>query len=127
MEEFANSVHSITARFQRTEALRRQKPFRNFKDVLTQFPKFCELWFAFEQQKLKAAAIALIEDLDWKILEEVDDRPEVDFSEPQDASYTLQSPKRKASGSCGELGRLLIRAAELNSLCYSRAQRIKTS
>src|SRR5262245_61384638 len=86
MEEFANSVHSLTAWFQLTEALRRQKPFRNFKDALTQFPKLRELWFAFEQQKIKAAAIALIEDLDWEILEEVDDRPEVDFSEPEDAS-----------------------------------------
>ena len=86
MEEFANSVHSITGRFQLTEALRRQKPFRNFKDVLTQFPKLRELWFTFEKQKLKAAAIALIEDLEWEILEVVDDRPDVDFSEPQDAS-----------------------------------------
>ena len=86
MEEFADSVHSITVRFELTEALRRQKPFRNFKDALLQFPKVQELWFAFEQQKLKAAAIALIEDLDWEILDVVDDRPDVNFSEPQDAS-----------------------------------------
>ena len=83
MEEFANSVQSITARFQLTEALRGQKPFRKFKDVLTEFPKMRELWFAFDQQKVKAAAIALIEDLGCEVLEVVDDRPEVDFSEPQ--------------------------------------------
>src|SRR5688572_29563886 len=86
MEEFAVSVHSITARFQLTEALRRQKPFRNFKDVLTQFPNLRELWFAFEQHKVKAAAIAQIEALDWEVLEVIDDRPNVDFSEPEDAS-----------------------------------------
>ena len=85
MEEFTESVQSVTAKFQLTEALRRQKPFRHFKEVLAQLPKLQDLWFAFEAQKTKAAAIELIEELDWEILDVIHDE-ELDFSEPQDPS-----------------------------------------
>jgi hypothetical protein len=85
MEEFTESVQSVTAKFQLTEALRRQKPFRNFKDALAQLPKLQDLWFAFEAQKTKVAAIAFLEELDWEVLNVMAD-PELDFSEPQDPS-----------------------------------------
>src|SRR5947208_587378 len=36
MEDFTDSVHSITAQNSLRDALRRKKPFRNFKDALSE-------------------------------------------------------------------------------------------
>src|SRR5262245_29864659 len=75
MEEFSESVHSITLRTSLGRALRERKPFRNFKDALLEYPMERERWFEFHAKKLKNEAVALIESFDWEILEVVHQRP----------------------------------------------------
>lgn len=75
MEDFIDSVHSITAQNALRDALRQKKAFRNFKDALTEFPLLRKKWFQFQAQQIKREALDLIESLDWEILEIVDPRP----------------------------------------------------
>jgi len=74
MEEFIETVHSIPLRAELTRVLRNRKPFRNFKDALSEYPTDRERWFQFEAEKTKAQAVEFIEDLDWEIVEVVDDK-----------------------------------------------------
>src|SRR5262245_48102329 len=75
MEDFIESVHSIPLQTALRRALRNKKPFRGFKDALTEYPRERERWFKFEAQKLTEEDIELLERLDWDILEVVDPRP----------------------------------------------------
>jgi hypothetical protein len=75
MEDFAESVHSVTARSALGRALQVKRPFRSFKDALSEYPDLREQWFQFEAQQLKKAAISLIESFDWEVVEVVDPRP----------------------------------------------------
>jgi len=87
MEEFIGVVRSIPLQSALRNALRQKKPFGKFKDVLVEYPTERQHWFQFEHEKLKAAAVELIESLDWEILEIIDVRPaksvvhEVDLAE----------------------------------------------
>ena len=75
MEDFIETVYSVTAQSPLRNALNQRKPFRQFKDALLEFPAVRQQWFQFEAAKLKEKAIAFIESLDWEILEVVDRRP----------------------------------------------------
>ncbi len=84
MEDFIQTVHSITAKSALSHALRLKKPFRHFKDVLLEYPAVRERWFQFEAEKTKGEAIALIESFDWEILEVADARPQKSISDEVD-------------------------------------------
>jgi hypothetical protein len=75
MEEFINVVRSVPLQAALRRALRNRKPFRNFKDALLEYPSERQRWFDFEAEKLREAAVQLIEELDWEIVEVVDRRP----------------------------------------------------
>jgi hypothetical protein len=75
MEDFAESVHSVTARSALGHALQVKRPFRSFKDALLEYPDLREQWFQFAAQKLKEEAVSLIESFDWEVVEVVDARP----------------------------------------------------
>src|SRR2546425_5769988 len=75
MEDFIDAVHSISAQNALRDALRHTKPFRNFKDALTEFPLLRKKWFEFQTQKIKREALDLIESFEWEILEIIDPRP----------------------------------------------------
>ena len=75
MEDFIETVHSVTARGTFANALRQRKPFRHFKDALLQYPAVREQWFQFKEARVKQEAIALIESFDGDILEITDHRP----------------------------------------------------
>jgi hypothetical protein len=75
MEEFIYDVHSIPLQSALRDALRHKKPFRDFKDVLLEYPNERQHWFQFEKEKLKAEAVEFIKSLDWEILEILDVRP----------------------------------------------------
>jgi hypothetical protein len=75
MEDFIDTVYSITAQSSLRKALREKKPFRHFKDALMEHPSVRQQWFAFEAQKVRKTAASFIEELDWEILEIVDTRP----------------------------------------------------
>ncbi len=53
MAEFAESVDDRELFNRLDRALNRSKPFRRFKDVLADYPKQLEEWFAFEDQMIK--------------------------------------------------------------------------
>jgi hypothetical protein len=72
MEEFIESVHSITARTALNRALNIKRPFRSFKDALSEYPAVREQWFQFEARKIRQEAISLIESFDWEVVEVVD-------------------------------------------------------
>jgi len=55
MEEFISTVHSIAAQNALRDALRHKRPFRNFKDALTEFPVLRKNWFQFEALKIKTS------------------------------------------------------------------------
>jgi len=74
MEEFIGTVHSIAAGNALRDSLRHKRPFRNFKDVLMEFPVLRKKWFQFEAMKVKTEAANLLESLDFEILEIVDPR-----------------------------------------------------
>jgi uncharacterized protein UPF0158/RQC domain-containing protein len=76
MEDFAESVHSVTARSALGHALQVKRPFRSFKDALSEYPALRQQWFQFQAQKLKEEAISLIECFDCEVLEVVDPRPQ---------------------------------------------------
>jgi len=48
MEEFAEKAHDPRVRDRLMDALRRNKPFRRFKDALCESPALRETWFAFQ-------------------------------------------------------------------------------
>lgn len=75
MEEFTTAVYSITAQTALQRALSQKKPFRHFKDALMEYPAIRQQWFRFEDMKRREYAVDFIQNLDWKILEIVDDRP----------------------------------------------------
>jgi len=89
MEDFIDSVHSITAQNSLRDALRRKKPFRNFKDALSEFPLLRNKWFQFEAQKIRRVALDFIESFDWQILEIVDPRPVEIITEEIDPAETV--------------------------------------
>ena len=62
MEEFAASVRDSELRRRLDHALGGQRPFRRFKDVLEEFPTDREAWFAFEAERLRAAAREWLDD-----------------------------------------------------------------
>ena len=74
MQDFVESVRSITAQNALHDALRHKKPFRNFKDSLIEFPVVRAQWFQYEAQRLKQEALDFIEGLDWEIVEIIDGR-----------------------------------------------------
>ena len=80
MESFIENVHSIAAQSALRAALRQKKPFRNFRDILIEYPAIRHQWFQFEAARVKREAIALIESFDWEILEVIDNRPAQDIS-----------------------------------------------
>jgi hypothetical protein len=83
MEEFVQTVHSVTARAALGNALRQKKPFRQFKEALIEYPLVRGQWFRFQEAKLKQETVGLIESLDWEILEVADGR--LDKNVPIDA------------------------------------------
>jgi Uncharacterised protein family (UPF0158)/RQC domain len=89
MEEFIGTVHSIAAQIALRDALRHKRPFRNFKDVLTEFPVLRKKWFQFEALKVKTEAVNFLESLDFEILEIVDPRPLESITEEIDAAENV--------------------------------------
>jgi Uncharacterised protein family (UPF0158)/RQC domain len=89
MEEFIGSVHSIAAQNALRDALRHKRPFRNFKEVLMEFPVLRKKWFQFEAQKVKTEAVNFLESLDFEILEIVDPRPPESIAEEIDAAENV--------------------------------------
>lgn len=49
MRDFAETVSSPRLREELLEALSGRRPFRRFKDVLADYPKAEQAWFAFEE------------------------------------------------------------------------------
>jgi hypothetical protein len=62
MQEFAASVGDAELRRRLEGALGGQRPFRRFKDLLEQFPADREAWFAFEAERVRAAAREWLDD-----------------------------------------------------------------
>src|SRR5215467_7324902 len=89
MEEFIDTVHSISAQNALRDALRHKRPFRNFKDALMEFPVLRKKWFQFEALKVKTEAVNLLESLDFEILEIVDSRPLESITEEVDAAENV--------------------------------------
>jgi len=89
MEEFIDTVHSISAQNALRDALRHKRPFRNFKDALMEFPVLRKKWFQFEALKVKTEAVSLLESLDFEILEIVDPRPLQSITEEIDAAENV--------------------------------------
>jgi hypothetical protein len=56
MEGFAGGLPGGEARDRLLRALRKRKPFRNFKDVLYDFPELGEKWRAYHNDRMKAVA-----------------------------------------------------------------------
>jgi hypothetical protein len=50
MEDFVERIENEEIAERLTEALRRRKPFRRFKDALLDFPDLRERWFEFEHK-----------------------------------------------------------------------------
>jgi hypothetical protein len=75
MEEFTRTVYSVTAQTALRQALAQRRPFRNFKDTLMEYPGVRQQWFRFEDAKRREYAADFIENLDWKVVEVVDNRP----------------------------------------------------
>jgi hypothetical protein len=50
MSNFVDSLSPSEAREELAEALRRKRPFRNFKDTLINYPKLREQWFRFHEE-----------------------------------------------------------------------------
>jgi hypothetical protein len=90
MEDFIETVHSVTARRTLANALRQRKPFRHFEDALLQYPAVREQWFQFKNARVKQEAIALIESFDWEILEIIDHRLVQSVSIEVDPAERLQ-------------------------------------
>src|SRR5215467_1748212 len=88
MEEFIDTVHSISAQNALRDALRHKRPFRNFKDALMEFPVLRKKWFQFEAMKVKTEAANLLESLDFEILEIVDPRT-LEITEEIDAAENV--------------------------------------
>jgi hypothetical protein len=74
MEEFMETEVPASLHVAFKLALKQNKPFRRFKDALSDYPQARERWFSFEAEKLRAEAIELLESFDWEILEVVDPR-----------------------------------------------------
>jgi hypothetical protein len=89
MEDFIDTVHSISAQSALRDALRHKKPFRNFKDALMEFPVLRKKWFQFEALKIKTEAVSLLESLDFEILEIVDPRPLESITEDIDPAENV--------------------------------------
>jgi hypothetical protein len=89
MEEFIGTVHSIAAQNALRDALRHKRPFRNFKDVLMEFPVLRKKWFQFEALKVKTEAVNLLESLDFEVLEIVDPRPLESITEEIDPAENV--------------------------------------
>lgn len=89
MEEFADAVHSIAAQNALRDALRRNKPFRNFKDALMEFPVLRKKWFQFEALKVRTEALNLLESIDFEILEIIDSRPIESITEEIDPAENV--------------------------------------
>jgi len=89
MEEFIDTVHSISAQNALRDALRHKRPFRNFKDALMEFPVLRKNWFQFEALKVKTEAVSLLESLDFEILEIGDPRPLESISEDIDPAENV--------------------------------------
>ena len=62
MEEFAAALPDSELRHRLDAALAGHRPFRRFKDVLEEFPTDREAWFAFEAERLRAAAREWLDD-----------------------------------------------------------------
>ena len=90
MEDFIETVYSVSARSALRNALNQKKPFRHFKDALLEFPAVRQQWFQFEARKLKEEAIDFIESLDWEILKVVDRRPVENVSPEIEPAERLQ-------------------------------------
>jgi hypothetical protein len=89
MEDFVESVHSISAQNALRDALGRKKPFRNFKDAMVEYPSLREKWAQFEAEKIRMEAIRLLENLDFEILEIAAPEPQEKIQENIDPAETL--------------------------------------
>lgn len=50
MEEFIQKIESPEVAEILRKALNQRKPFRRFKDALSDFPKECDAWYGFEEE-----------------------------------------------------------------------------
>jgi hypothetical protein len=69
MENFVDRLNDAEAASGLLDALARPKPFRRFKDALSEYPQLPEAWFAFEEQALLERSAQWCEengiDVDW--------------------------------------------------------------
>lgn len=57
METFVYSIENFNVAEKFYKALERKKPFRNFKELLHEYPKFREKWFEFKHNTIKNETI----------------------------------------------------------------------
>ena len=74
IEEFIETVHSISAQNVLRDAIRHKRPLRNFKDAMMEFSVLRKKWFQFEALKVKTEAMSFLENLGFEILEISDQR-----------------------------------------------------
>lgn len=97
MQEFVEIVQSIPARTALRRALDRSKPFRNFKDALTEYPNLRAKWFQFEADRERKEIIEFLESVDFEILEIVDSRPHEDVVQDDDDAACVPTPEEHES------------------------------
>ncbi|AIY02737.1 hypothetical protein ART_3138 [Arthrobacter sp. PAMC 25486] len=62
MEEFISGVADPHSRDRLVRAIDRSKPFRHFRDALTQFPEIQDQWYIFHDGLMKRRAIEWIQE-----------------------------------------------------------------
>jgi hypothetical protein len=62
MEQFVNSLSEGIERIRLTDAINGGKPFRRFKDILTDYPDLRKQWFSFEENAYREFAKRLLAD-----------------------------------------------------------------
>ncbi len=67
MTDFTSTVASSVLREALEEVLNRRKPFRGFKDVLSDFPEERKRWFEFEQEAHRRAVLEWLEQNNLKL------------------------------------------------------------
>jgi len=64
MEAFINTVHNPHLKEHLERAINRRGPFRNFKDVLLDYPSERERWFQFKRERLQSRILEWLEEND---------------------------------------------------------------
>lgn len=67
MEEFIEGIENSKMRGNLLKAISGSKPFRNFKDALSEFPETRNAWYKFEDNKMKEFALGWLRDNDIEI------------------------------------------------------------